>query len=131
MHVIRERAPILQVTSPLTHNISGTAKAAAQTVIAVIWFNEVKPILWWISNAIVLIGSAVYTLVRRKVRSESCICLWKNDICCKKERGNDAHSSTIISILLQEMADKYQNMNKSKTDGAPLLSAVDSDSETI
>ena len=29
------------MTSPLTHNISGTAKAAAQTVLATHWFNEV------------------------------------------------------------------------------------------
>ena len=31
-----------QVTSPLTHNISGTAKAAAQTVMATQWNAEVK-----------------------------------------------------------------------------------------
>jgi GDP-fucose transporter C1 len=30
------------VTSPLTHNISGTAKAAAQTVLATYWFHEVR-----------------------------------------------------------------------------------------
>ncbi|CAG9532539.1 unnamed protein product [Cercopithifilaria johnstoni] len=56
----------IQVTSPLTHNISGTAKAAAQTVIAVVWWQEVKPLLWWVSNAIVLGGSAAYTVVKRK-----------------------------------------------------------------
>uniref|UniRef100_A0A914RXK2 Uncharacterized protein n=1 Tax=Parascaris equorum TaxID=6256 RepID=A0A914RXK2_PAREQ len=32
-----------KVTSPLTHNISGTAKAAAQTVIAVVWWQENVP----------------------------------------------------------------------------------------
>ena len=32
----------IKVTSPLTHNISGTAKAAAQTVLATQWFNEVS-----------------------------------------------------------------------------------------
>ena len=31
----------IKVTSPLTHNISGTAKAAAQTVLATQWFQEV------------------------------------------------------------------------------------------
>uniref|UniRef100_A0A1I7XXZ6 TPT domain-containing protein n=1 Tax=Steinernema glaseri TaxID=37863 RepID=A0A1I7XXZ6_9BILA len=55
----------IQVTSPLTHNISGTAKAAAQTVMAVIWWNEFKPILWWISNVVVLLGSGAYTKVKR------------------------------------------------------------------
>lgn len=55
----------IQVTSPLTHNISGTAKACAQTVIATYWFNESKQLLWWLSNAIVLFGSAAYTRVRQ------------------------------------------------------------------
>ncbi|VDN59039.1 unnamed protein product [Dracunculus medinensis] len=61
----------IQVTSPLTHNISATAKAAAQTVIAIIFWNEVKPILWWLSNCIVLIGSATYTAVKRKEMIDS------------------------------------------------------------
>uniref|UniRef100_F1L5M2 GDP-fucose transporter n=1 Tax=Ascaris suum TaxID=6253 RepID=F1L5M2_ASCSU len=56
----------IQVTSPLTHNISGTAKAAAQTVIAVAWWQEVKSVLWWVSNVVVLGGSAAYTAVKRK-----------------------------------------------------------------
>ncbi|CAK5052074.1 unnamed protein product [Meloidogyne enterolobii] len=56
----------IQATSALTHNISGTAKAAAQTVIAVGWWREVKPILWWLSNLVVLIGSAAYTWVQKR-----------------------------------------------------------------
>ena len=55
----------IQVTSPLTHNISGTAKACAQTIIATNWYGETKSFLWWISNMDVLIGSAVYTRVRQ------------------------------------------------------------------
>ncbi|XP_066582068.1 GDP-fucose transporter 1 [Prorops nasuta] len=55
----------IQVTSPLTHNISGTAKACAQTVIATYWFNEKKTFLWWISNFVVLGGSAAYTRLRQ------------------------------------------------------------------
>uniref|UniRef100_A0A0N5A6T3 TPT domain-containing protein n=1 Tax=Parastrongyloides trichosuri TaxID=131310 RepID=A0A0N5A6T3_PARTI len=54
----------IQATSPLTHNISGTAKAAAQTVIGVIFYAEVKTFLWWTSNVIVLIGSGLYTKVK-------------------------------------------------------------------
>ncbi|KAL0839325.1 hypothetical protein ABMA28_016064 [Loxostege sticticalis] len=50
----------IQVTSPLTHNISGTAKACAQTVIATQWYNESKNILWWTSNLIVLASSGLY-----------------------------------------------------------------------
>ena len=55
----------IKVTSPLTNNISGTAKAAAQTVIATQWNAEVKSSLWWLSNFVVLIGSAAYARVRQ------------------------------------------------------------------
>ncbi|XP_053687835.1 GDP-fucose transporter 1 [Sabethes cyaneus] len=55
----------IKVTSPLTHNISGTAKACAQTVMATSWYNESKSLLWWTSNAIVLIGSGLYTRVKQ------------------------------------------------------------------
>lgn len=54
-----------KVTSPLTHNISGTAKACAQTVIASYWYSESKPILWWISNWVVLGGSGAYARVKQ------------------------------------------------------------------
>lgn len=55
----------IKVTSPLTHNISGTAKACAQTVIATQWYNDEKSTLWWASNVIVLLASAVYTRVKQ------------------------------------------------------------------
>lgn len=55
------------MTSALTHNISGTAKAAAQTLIAVIINSEIKTFLWWLSNIIVLFGSALYTYVQKRV----------------------------------------------------------------
>ncbi|ETN83581.1 hypothetical protein NECAME_07339 [Necator americanus] len=56
----------IQATSALTHNISGTAKAAAQTVMAVIYFSEIKTFMWWASNVIVLFGSAAYTYVKKQ-----------------------------------------------------------------
>ncbi|XP_071438652.1 GDP-fucose transporter 1 [Hetaerina americana] len=57
----------IKVTSPLTHNISGTAKACAQTVIATVWLEEEtqRSALWWLSNAVVLGGSTAYTRVRQ------------------------------------------------------------------
>jgi len=55
----------IKVTSPLTHNISGTAKAAAQTVLATQWFAESKSYLWWLSNLVVLGGSLAYARVRQ------------------------------------------------------------------
>ena len=54
------------MTSPLTHNISGTAKACAQTVLACIYFREEKTSLWWLSNLVVLAGSGSYTEVKRQ-----------------------------------------------------------------
>ena len=59
------------MTSPLTHNISGTAKAAAQTVIATQWNAEVKSLEWWVSNAVVLIGSSAYARVKQLVSHKS------------------------------------------------------------
>lgn len=61
----------IQVTSPLTHNVSGTAKACAQTIIACIVFRETKTFLWWVSNYVVLSGSFLYTLVRRQEMQQS------------------------------------------------------------
>jgi GDP-fucose transporter C1 len=60
----------IQVTSPLTHNVSGTAKSYAQTLIGVFIYNEVKTFLWWISNFLVLLGAALYTHVRSKEMKE-------------------------------------------------------------
>ncbi|XP_066439518.1 GDP-fucose transporter 1 isoform X1 [Eleutherodactylus coqui] len=54
----------IKFTSPLTHNISGTAKACAQTVIAVFYYQQAKSFLWWTSNAMVLGGSFCYTWVK-------------------------------------------------------------------
>jgi len=61
----------IKVTSPLTHNISGTAKAAAQTVLATYWYNEVKPGMWWFSNLLVLGGSVAYARVRQMEMSQA------------------------------------------------------------
>ncbi|CAB3381642.1 Hypothetical predicted protein [Cloeon dipterum] len=60
----------IKVTSPLTHNISGTAKACAQTVLATYWFQETKPFLWWASNYVVLFGSGAYARVKQKEMEE-------------------------------------------------------------
>lgn len=54
----------IKVTSPLTHNVSGTAKACAQTILSVTVNHEIKTALWWFSNALVLGGSTAYTFVK-------------------------------------------------------------------
>lgn len=55
----------IKVTSPLTHNISGTAKACAQTVLAANWYHENRSNLWWFSNFVVLLGSSLYARVKQ------------------------------------------------------------------
>ncbi|KAI2662121.1 GDP-fucose transporter 1 [Labeo rohita] len=54
----------IKFTSPLTHNVSGTAKSCAQTVLAVIFSASSKTMLWWTSNMMVLGGSFAYTWVK-------------------------------------------------------------------
>ncbi|XP_023660525.1 GDP-fucose transporter 1 isoform X2 [Paramormyrops kingsleyae] len=64
----------IKYTSPLTHNVSGTAKACAQTVLAVAYNSSIKSLLWWTSNLMVLGGSFAYTWVKgmemKKVQDE-------------------------------------------------------------
>ncbi|XP_041836046.1 GDP-fucose transporter 1-like isoform X1 [Melanotaenia boesemani] len=63
----------IKFTSPLTHNVSGTAKACAQTVIAVVYNSSSKSLLWWTSNMMVLSGSSAYTWVKsQEMKKTSC-----------------------------------------------------------
>lgn len=59
----------IQVTSPLTHNISGTAKAAAQTLLAALIALNFKSVLWWLGNCMVVGGSMAYAYVRHVAAS--------------------------------------------------------------
>ncbi|XP_076822280.1 GDP-fucose transporter 1-like isoform X1 [Clavelina lepadiformis] len=61
----------IQVTTPLTHNISGTAKACAQTILAVVYYQMPKTALWWLSNMMVLGGSFFYAVVRRSIMKQN------------------------------------------------------------
>ena len=54
----------IKVTTPLTHNVSGTAKACFQTILACIIFSEKKTTWWWMCNFMVLSGSSLYTYVK-------------------------------------------------------------------
>ena len=54
----------IKVTSPLTHNVSGTAKACAQTILSITVNHEIKTALWWVSNMLVIGGSTAYTVVK-------------------------------------------------------------------
>jgi len=54
----------IKVTSPLTHNISGTAKACVQTVLALYVWGNPTTAANLVGTALVLLGSAAYTYVR-------------------------------------------------------------------
>eukprot|EP00056_Hartaetosiga_gracilis_P022879 m.33698 g.33698 ORF g.33698 m.33698 type:complete len:329 (-) comp9876_c0_seq1:146-1132(-) len=56
----------IQVTSPVTHNISGTAKACAQTILALQLKGEVRTGMWWLGNLFVLGGSLGYAIAKRE-----------------------------------------------------------------
>lgn len=56
----------IQVTSPLTHNVSGTAKACTQTVIATQIYQETKSVSWWLSNVVILNASALYAWFKQR-----------------------------------------------------------------
>merc|ERR1712037_155559 len=60
----------IQVTSPLMHSISGTAKSAAQTILATRVYGESKSVLWWIANILVLGGSTAYAKAKQIELSE-------------------------------------------------------------
>lgn len=56
----------ISLTSPLTHNISGTAKASVQTIIAVLFFGDKMSFRSAIGTIMVLGGTFLYSLVRSR-----------------------------------------------------------------
>lgn len=69
----------IKATSPLTHNISGTAKAAVQSMMAFyIWKNK-PTVLGVVSIFVVLGGSLAYTLVKMAEGKEAARVLHKSD----------------------------------------------------
>ncbi|XP_078679168.1 GDP-fucose transporter 1-like isoform X4 [Branchiostoma floridae x Branchiostoma belcheri] len=113
----------IKVTSPLTHNISGTAKACAQTVIAVVHSHDVKTVLWWLSNALVMGGSAAYTKVRhsemQKQHQESKRALAEMKIEDDRKNGDlnkvDDKTATIATLGLQPQDSPKEKVLQRKT----------------
>ena len=54
----------IRLTSPLTHNISGTAKACVQTLVAVLFLGDKMSRRSAFGTFCVLFGSFMYSLVR-------------------------------------------------------------------
>ena len=56
----------ISLTSPLTHNISGTAKACVQTLIAVVFLGDKLSLRSAFGTFLVLFGTFLYSLVRSR-----------------------------------------------------------------
>jgi GDP-fucose transporter C1 len=54
----------IQLTSALTHNVSGVTKSYVQTILGVFYYSEYKSVVWWLSSVLVLGGSTEYSRVR-------------------------------------------------------------------
>jgi len=54
----------IKFTSPLTHNVSGTAKAAAQTLIALYWFQNPTTAKGLLGCGVVIVASFAYSRVK-------------------------------------------------------------------
>jgi len=61
----------ITITSPLTHNISGTAKACVQTVLALIVFQNDTTVNAMLGVLMTVLGSAIYAYVRMKEEEAS------------------------------------------------------------
>ena len=59
----------IDLTSPVTHHISANSKAVVQTIMAVVWSHDIKPLLWWVSVMMVIGGALSYAVVRVKEES--------------------------------------------------------------
>lgn len=56
----------INLTSPLTHNIAGTAKACLQTIIAVLFLGDTLSFRSILGTGCVLFGTFMYSVVRSK-----------------------------------------------------------------
>ena len=56
----------ISLTSPLTHNIAGTAKACLQTIIAVVFLGERLSFRSILGTGCVLFGTFMYSVVRSR-----------------------------------------------------------------
>ncbi|KAH9635703.1 hypothetical protein HF086_011093 [Spodoptera exigua] len=101
-----------RVTSPLTHNISGTAKACAQTVLATQWYNETKNVLWWTSNIIVLFSSALYARFKQQEMEENSrkpVPEEKQSLVHADELSENLRSQDTVIFVPNDTVDKHFN----------------------
>ena len=87
----------IEITSPLTHGVSGTAKSACQTLLGVIYYVEwsLKTGLWWVSNLLVIVGSLLYAYIRHRemLQAQVQALPQKEDVSAKLEVDKNSSSS--------------------------------------
>lgn len=106
----------IKYTSPLTHNISGTAKACFQTVIAVIYYHDHKSTLWWVSNITILVASAAYSRIKQLEMGRKSILPQKMDPMVDRQN--------IVSCNLQRIDSEQAARRDSSSSGCSAISEV-------
>ncbi len=122
----------IQVTSPLTHNISGTAKSYVQTLLGVIIYDEKKTLLWWISNFFVFAGAALYSYVRNEemiIRFDAKKQLLQEQLQQEQEEKLLPDSSTIINTSIQSII-SIENGNVNKNENKININEQKNDTES-
>lgn len=61
----------VKYTSPVSHHISINAKSVAQTILAIIFYNEYKTFMWWCGNLLVILGILLYAYTKMNENSTS------------------------------------------------------------
>lgn len=100
----------IKYTSPLTHNISGTAKACFQTVIAVIYDRKSKSFLWWTSNVIILLASAMYSRIKQQEMERR----------LNINSSNNSSHSEDDGTVLSKVKNKTRNLKKGSFSNDPM-----------
>jgi GDP-fucose transporter C1 len=90
----------IKVTSPLTHNISGTAKACVQTVLALIIWRNPTNFLNLLGVALVLGGSLLYSYIRTKEMESS-----NNSVKQVKPSPEDTAAGSAVEITVDKKSD--------------------------
>lgn len=114
----------IKYTSPLTHNISGTAKACFQTVIAVIYRHDHKSFLWWVSNITILVASAAYSRIKQLEMERSSGRMSKEEMNVKLPLKEDNEDSASLLNFKKRL---NRNESNSSLDGQEICEKQDKD----
>lgn len=78
----------ISLTSPLTHNIAGTAKACVQTIIAVLFLGDRMTFRSILGTGCVLFGTFMYSLVRNYEMDKKKRASPRIDVLVQRDQGD-------------------------------------------